>query len=87
MVAILRSPIASSALANVDHLGDPFSFTLSSCLSQADKHSRRHVCVSPPFDMTSFSILLSVGSWIPNCNPKLYQVVSYSAHQIEIEEL
>ena len=73
MVAILHSPIASSALANVDHLGDPFSFTLSSCLSQADKHSRRHVCVSPP---TSFSILLSVGSWIPNCNPKLYQVVS-----------
>ena len=71
MLAILRCPIASSAVASVNQLGAPFSLTPSSCLNQADKISCRQACVSPPFDLMSLSILLSVGSWSPSSNPNL----------------
>ena len=42
LVAIRRFPFLSSAVANDDQLGPPFSLTLSSPLNQADIHCLKH---------------------------------------------
>ena len=47
LVAIDFSSIVSSAVANDDQLGPPFSLTLSSPLNQADIHSQKQSAVFP----------------------------------------
>ena len=68
LLAIDFSSIVSSAVANDDQLGPPFSLTLSSPLNQADIHSRKQSTGSPLFFL---SISTSLGSYNPNCRPSL----------------
>ena len=66
LLAIDFCSIVSSAVANDDQLGHPFSLTLSSPFNQADIHSRKQSIGSPLF----FSpISTSLGSYNPNCRP------------------
>ena len=69
LLAIDFSSIVSSAVANDDQLGPPFSLTLSSPLNQADIHSRKQSTDCP---QQSAFISFSLSSYNPNCRPNAY---------------